>query len=104
MTSRFDVASNTAPFSWICRLAGSLTSYQTVSLPPPQPGSTTAWFKAHPAIEVTSRDRGADYATAASAGATQAVQVADRWHLVHNLCEALSLVLEHYQTQLRRLS
>jgi transposase len=53
---------------------------------------------------VISRDRGADYATAASAGAPQAIQVADRWHIVHNLSEAVSLALEHYLAQLRSVS
>lgn len=67
-------------------------------------GTATAWFKAHPDIRVISRDRGADYAAAASAGAPQAVQVADRWHLVHNLNEAVALVLEQYRAQLRSIS
>jgi transposase len=55
-------------------------------------------------IKVVSRDRGADYATAATQGAPQAVQVADRWHLIHNLSEALALVLESYRAQLRNAS
>jgi transposase len=53
---------------------------------------------------VISRDRGADYATAATQGAPQAVQVADRWHIIHNLSETLALVLEHYRVQLRSVS
>ena len=65
----------------------------------PPPGGS-----AHPDIKVISRDRGADYARAASAGAPQAVQVADRWHIVHNLTEAASLVLEQYRAQLRSVS
>ena len=53
---------------------------------------------------MVSRDRGADYAAAASAGAPQAVQVADRWHLVHNLSEAVTLVLEQDRAEVRSIS
>lgn len=66
--------------------------------------TATAWFKAHPEIQVISRDRGADDATAAIQGAPQAIQVADRWHIVHNLSEALSLTFEHSRAQIRSAS
>ena len=39
------------------------------------------WMQAHSEIELVSRDRGGDYATAASQGAPQAIQTADRFHL-----------------------
>lgn len=42
----------------------------------------------HPEITVVSRDRGAGYGRAASKGAPQAVQVADRWHLMENASAA----------------
>lgn len=73
-------------------------------LPDRAVATATAWFQAHPDVKVISRDRGADYATAASAGAPQAVQITDRWHLVHNLSEAVALVLEQYRAQLRSIS
>jgi transposase len=77
-----------------------LESHGVVDLLPDRTVATaTSWFKAHPAIKVVSRDRGADYATATSAGAPQAIQVADRWHIVHNLTEAVSLALEQYRAQ-----
>jgi transposase len=38
-------------------------------------------MQAHSEIELVSRDRGGDYATAASQGAPQAIQTADRFHL-----------------------
>ena len=54
-----------------------------------------AWLKAHPGIEVVSRDRSATYAEA-SRGA-EAEQVADRWHLLKNLREAVERVLERHR-------
>jgi len=43
---------------------------------------------AHPEIAVVSRDRGSGYGRAATKGAPQAVQVADRWHLMENASAA----------------
>lgn len=51
------------------------------------------WLEAHPGAEVISRDRASAYAEAARKAAPGAVQVADRWHLLHNLSEALQQAL-----------
>jgi transposase len=59
--------------------------------------SVSAWFKSHPSMEVISRDRSSEFAAAASKGASQAVQVADRWHSGNNLAEALSTMLARYR-------
>jgi transposase len=45
---------------------------------------------------VISRDRSSAYAQAATEGASQAEQVADRWHLLKNLREAVERVLERH--------
>ena len=62
-------------------------------LPDREADTVATWLKAHPGIEVVSRDRSATYAEAATEGASQAVQVADRWHLLKNLREAVEQVL-----------
>jgi transposase len=57
-------------------------------LPDREPATVAAWLAAHPEITVVARDRGAGYGHAASKGAPQAVQVADRWHLMENASAA----------------
>jgi transposase len=55
-----------------------------------------AWLRAHPGVEVVCRDGSATYAEAIRRALPDAVQVGDRWHLWHNLCEAaLSEVKAH---------
>ncbi|MFL5660220.1 MAG: transposase [Ktedonobacteraceae bacterium] len=58
--------------------------------------SFAAWLEKHPTVEIISRDRGTTFADGASRGAPQAIQIADRWHLIHNLGEALEKVLARH--------
>ncbi len=60
----------------------------------------TSWLKEHPEVEIISRDRSNEYRKGAKTGAPQAIQVADRWHLLKNLREAIERHLEQHQTSL----
>src|SRR5215467_467544 len=57
---------------------------------------------AHPSVELISRDRGTTKACGATRGAPQALQIADRWHVIHNLGEALEKILARYHADLKR--
>lgn len=66
--------------------------------------TVAAWLAAHPDIKVISRDRASDYATAATLGAPQAMQVCDRWHLLRNLSEHVTTFLARMRAQIRKTS
>jgi transposase len=61
-----------------------------------------AWLQAHPSVELISRDRGTTFADGATRGAPQALQIADRWHILHNLGEALEKVLARHHADVKR--
>jgi transposase len=68
----------------------NLQTHQVVEVLADRKAETTAtWMASHPEIKLVSRDRGGDYASAAATGAPQAVQCADRFHIVKNLGEAV---------------
>jgi len=73
-------------------------------LPDREVATVVAWLQAHPTIEVITRDRAKCYREAATTGAPQAVQIADRWHLLKNLRDVVKRTLEGYQPILKEMS
>lgn len=60
------------------------------------------WLKKHPEIEIVSRDRSQTYAQAITIGSPVAVQVADRWHLLKNLSEAVFKILQQEYVSIKK--
>ena len=81
-----------------------LERQQRVDLLPDRSAATLAtWLQGHPEVEIITRDRSTEYARGVTAGAPQAQQIADRWHLLVNLREALERMLTRLHAELRRL-
>lgn len=70
-----------------------------IDLLPDREGKTLeVWLQAHAGIQILTRDRSSVYAAAMTAACPQAVQVADRWHLLKNLSENLERLLDSQRT------
>jgi len=81
-----------------------LERQRVVDLLPDRTATTVAaWLQQRPGIEVVARDRSTEHARAAALGAPKAVQVADRWHLLANMRQAVERWLHGAHARLRRL-
>jgi transposase len=70
-------------------------------LPDRSAESLATWLKEHPEIEIISRDRAGVYSDGARQGAPQADQVADRWHVLRNLGEAIERLTAQHTSHMR---
>ena len=70
-------------------------------LPTRDSDTVAAWLHQHPSVQVVSRDRAGAFAEAIRKGAPNAVQVADRWHLMKNLVDTLIRSLERHRGTVR---
>ena len=67
-----------------------LEAGRTIGLLPERKAETlSTWLIEHPEVEVICRDRSSTYAEGARQGAPQAIQVADRFHLLQNMVASL---------------
>ncbi|MBA3823437.1 MAG: ISL3 family transposase [Ktedonobacterales bacterium] len=82
-----------------------LDSHHILDLLPDRTTATVeAWLRRHPQVRVISRDRAGEYAQAATRGAPQAVQVADRFHLLVNAGDCLERFIHRHLALLQEAS
>ncbi len=61
------------------------------------------WLHNHPGVEIMTRDRSTAFTRGATDGAPHAIQVADRWHVLTNLREAVERMLQRRMPDRTRL-
>ena len=70
-------------------------------LPDREPATAEAWLTNQPQIAIVARDRGGGYALATQKALPNAVQVADRWHLMENASRAFLDAVHKSMRQIR---
>ena len=98
MSSPTVVAKAMAPFSFM-REDGKpvdlLADRQAITL--------ETWLKQHPGVQLISRDRAGEFARGAKQGAPEALQTADRFHVLRNLTEMVERVLQRHRKALKQI-
>ncbi|MGW0771090.1 transposase [Streptomyces sp. NPDC002676] len=61
-----------------------------------------AWLRDHPGAEIICRDRATAYTKAVKEAAPDALEVADRWHLLQNLSSAVEKTCHQHRNCLRK--
>lgn len=69
--------------------------------PDMEPATAQAWPAEQPQVAIIARDRGGAYARAAATALPNAVQVADRWHLMENASHAFLDAVRRSMRQIR---
>lgn len=78
-----------------------LRTHRPVDLLPERTADALSlWLRTHPGTLVISRDRSTEFARGASDGAPEALQIADRFHVLQNLREATERALKRLHADL----